>query len=258
MKETDGYFVIFRSTVPTSDASKPAFTRVLGEFYHITEDDLILNANVRAVPEPKISWFKDGAELTAATDTRYDFSTDHDGCYQFRIHKPTEADSALYACEAVNSEGKAKVTHKVNFTELERHTHPQFVYHKESFWQPTLRMEIEPEPVREASPEISRAATQSTADEANVSVSQDTSSSGNQESGEGAGDSSGVEGGSGSGGDGNEEGEEGKEISDGADGAEPKVGEEEEKKPEKRARGTRRKRYEGPFEPLLIRDSVSC
>lgn len=224
---------------------------MLGEFYHITEDDLILNANVRGVPEPKISWYKDGAELNATMDNRYDFSTDHDGCYQFRIHKPTEADSALYACEAVNSEGKAKVTHKVNFTELERHTHPQFVYHKESFWQPTLRMEIEPEPVKEASveaPQISRAATQSTAGEANVS--------GNQESG--AGDSSGVEGGSGSGGDGNDEGEEGKEISD-ADGAtqEPKQDEEEEKKPEKRARGTRRKRYEGPFEPLLIRDSVS-
>lgn len=260
--------VIPRSSVPRTDTSKPFFSRVLGEFYHIAEDDLILDAHVRAVPEPKVVWYKDGVELNAAIDDRYDFSTDHDGGYKLRIHKPTSADSALYACEAENSEGKAKVSHKVIFTELERHTHPQYVYHKESFWQPTLRMSIEPEPAREDSvpahetkkdaPEITQAAGQSGSEGTNVPVSQDSGSSGNQESNEaGGGSADAPSGGSGAGGDGNEEGDgEGKDTSN-----VPEDGEEEEKqekKPEKRPKSSRRRRYEGPVEPLLIRDSVKA
>lgn len=260
--------VIPRSTVPKTDTYKPAFTRVLGEFYHTVEDDLILDAHVRSIPEPKITWYKDGIELNKAMDDRFDFTTDHDGGYQFRIHKPKVEDSALYACEAVNSEGKAKVTHKVNFTELERHTHPQFVYHKESFWQPTLRMSIEPEPVREPSPvmeytrEAAREVTQlagQSAGEANVPASQGSGDSANQESaGNGEASEGAPAGGSGTGGDGNEDGEDGNEGKDKPDDA-PEDGDEEEKqekKPEKRPKSSRRKRYEGPVEPLLIRDSV--
>lgn len=260
--------VIPKSSVPRSDTSKPFFSRVLGEFYHITEDDLILDAHVRAVPEPTVVWLKDGVEINATTDKRFDFTTDHDGGYQFRIHKPNSTDSALYACEAVNSEGKAKVTHKVAFTELERHTHPQFVYHKESFWQPTLRMSIEPEPVKESSvpptdrliqtaTKIVQAAGQSESGRVDVPVSQGSGSSGNQESGNGGDGSGGAPaGGAGSGGDGNEEGEGynngAKDAPD--DGAEE---EEKEKKPERRPKSSRRKRYEGPVEPILIRDSVN-
>lgn len=253
--------VIQRSTVPRSDTSKPAFTRVLAESYHIAEDDLVLEAHVRAVPEPKVVWLKDGIEINAAMDDRFDFSIDHDGGYLFRIHKPTAADSALYACEATNEEGKAKVTHKVNFTELERHTHPQFVYHKESFWQPTLRMSIEPELVKESSvpaPEITQAAPHSGGGEANVPASQDSGNAGDQDGSAENGDSSegAPAGGSGSGGDGNEDGEDGKDVPKDAPEDAP---EEEDKvvKKERRPKSSRRKRYEGPFEPLLIRDSVS-
>lgn len=255
--------VIPKSTVPKTDFSKPAFTRVLGEFYHNAEDDLILDAHVRSVPAPKIVWYKDGVELNAAMDSRFDFSTDHDGGYQFRIHKPTAADSALYACEAVNSEGKAKVTHKVIFTELERHTHPQFVYHKESFWQPTLRMSIEPEPVKEASvpaPEITQATSHSAGGGANVPASQSSGNAGGDAPNE-SGDSSAEApaGGSGSGGDGNDEGEDGKDNSKAApeDATEGEEEEVKEKKPERRPKSSRRKRYEGTIEPVLIRDSVS-
>lgn len=255
--------VIPKSTVPRSDASKPAFTRVLAELYRTTEDDLVLEAHVRGVPEPKISWLKDGIELNPAMDERYDFSADHDGGYFLRIHKPVAADSALYACEAVNAEGKAKITHKVNFTELERHTHPQFVYHKESFWQPTLRMSIEPEPVKETlapAPEITRVAGQSVSGETNVQSSQDSGNANSQElSSNGNSSSDAPTGGSGSGGDGNEEGDEGKDIPKNSTDAPEDTEEEEEKeekKPEKRPKASRRRRYEGPVEPLLIRDSV--
>lgn len=253
--------VIQRSTVPTTDTSKPMFTRVLGEFYRNTEDDLILDAHVRAVLAPKVSWFKDGVEINAAIDSRFDFTTDHDGGYQLRIHKPKPEDSGLYGCEAVNSEGKAKVTHKVNFTELERHTHPQFLYHKESFWQPTLRMEISPEPVKEVSPpppEIAQAAGTSGGRSVNIQASQDSGSSENQDS-SGVGESSdGAQGGSGTGGDGNEDGDESGDKPKGpADAAEETEEEEKkEKKPERKPKSSRRKRYEGPIEPLLIRDSV--
>lgn len=274
--------VIPKSSVPRTDGSKPHFTRVLGEFYHNAEDDLILDAHVRAVPDPKIKWYKDGVEINAAADKRYDFTTDHDGGYQLRINKPKTADSGLYACEAVNSEGKAKVSHKVNFTELNRHTHPQFVYHKEGLWQPTLRMSIEPEPIpdpervpfmilpeevevrrpravteeQDALPKITQAAGNSGGG-GGAAPTNDSGSSDNQES-SGNGDSSGggVSGGSGTGGDGNEDGEDGKENKkEPADATtDGEVEEKQERKPEKRKKG--RKRYEGPFEPLLIRDSV--
>lgn len=253
--------VIPKSTVPLSAGSKPMFTRVLGEFYHNAEDDLILDAHVRAVPVPTIVWYKDGIELNAATDKRFDFTTDHDGGYQLRINKPKDSDSGLFACEAVNSEGKAKVIHKVNFTELERHTHPQFLYHKETFWQPTLRMEIEPEPeIDTGYPDILHMGRKSGGERANVQpTSQDTGSSDNQQSSGGGGDASGgVSGGSGTGGDGNEEGE-GRDISKDGEPADGDDGEEKEKekKPEEKKRTKGRKRYEGTFEPLLIRDSVS-
>lgn len=261
--------VIPRSSVPRTDTSKPFFSRVLGEFYHITEDDLILDAHVRAVPEPKIVWYKDGIELNASMDNRYDFSINHDGGYQLRIHKPTAADSALYACEAENTEGKAKVSHKVIFTEQERHTHPQFVYHKESFWQPTLRMSIEPEPVKKDStpaPEILRAAIeiiqaagQSGSGGTTIATSKDSGDSGNQETNrDGEGSTEAPSGGSGAGGDGNEDGDgEPKDLNNVPEDGEEEEEEKQEKKPEKRAKSSRRRRYEGPIEPLLIRDSVS-
>lgn len=254
--------VIPRSSVPSTDFYKPSFTRVLGEFYHNAEDDLILDAHVRAIPEPKIIWYRDGVELNVEMDKRFDFSTDHDGGYQFRIHKPTAADSALYACEAVNAEGKAKVTHKVIFTELERHTHPQFVYHKESFWQPTLRMSIEPEPVVESSvpmPEITQATSHSGGSGVNVQSSHDSGNTGGDAPPAENGDSSAEApaGGSGSGGDGNEDGEKGDDNSKGApDDATEGEEEVKEKKPERRPKSSRRKRYEGTIEPVLIRDSV--
>lgn len=287
--------VIPRSTVPKSDESSPAFTRVLDEAYHHTEDDLVLEAHVRGVPEPKINWYKDGIELNKAMDNRYDFCGDHDGGYQFRIHKPNAADSALYACEAVNDSGKVKISHKVNFTNLERHTHPQFVYHKESFWQPTLKPVLEPEPVKEKSPvfeyishisdpvaqlleqarieaekieearrEIERAekaklvaARLEQAREAKQAADKAAQDLKDAEAAKNPPIENGD--GSGEGGEGNVNGDETKEnISDEApEAAEEEKTEEAEKKPEKRSRGPRRKRYEGPMpEPILIRDSV--
>jgi Immunoglobulin I-set domain len=252
--------VIPKSTVPKNASSKPFFTRVLGQFYHITEDDLILDAHVRAVPDPTIKWYKDEVELNAAMDDRYDFSSDHDGGYQLRIHKPVEADCGTYTCEAINESGKAKVFHKVDFKLYDRHTHPQFVYHKESFMQPTLRMSIEPEPVPEPQyiPEINQAAGQSGSGDTRVAQGSGNTSGDNQDTSESGGDGNASEqnGGSGSGGDGNEDGDgkkdESKEPADKTEGEEEEV---QEKKQKKEPR-TRRRRYEGPVEPLLIRDSV--
>lgn len=255
--------VIPRSTVPRNDSSKPIFTRILGQFYHITEDDLILDAHVRGVPEPEIKWYKDGVELNKAMDDRFDICNDHDGGYQFRIHKPVSSDSGLYACEAINSTGKAKISHKLEFTERARHTHPQFVYHKESFYQPTLRMSIEPEPVKQPEegfvmPEFNQAAGQSGNDSINIQGSQDAGNgSDGQENSQNGDGSSGAQNGS-SGGDGNEDGDEGRDIPKSTSDAPEETEEEEEEKPKARAAPrVRRKRYEGPVEPLLIRDSVS-
>ncbi|KAG5675501.1 hypothetical protein PVAND_005397 [Polypedilum vanderplanki] len=257
--------VIPKSIVPSSDASKPFFSRNLGQYYHITENDLILDAHVRAVPEPTVKWFKDGIELTKAMDDRFDLTNNHDGGYQFRIHNPVDSDSGLYACEATNSEGKAKVSHKVEFTSSrEKHTHPKYVYHKDSFYQPTMRMSITPEPeVKKENiimPRIDEAAAQSGSENVNIKSSQDSSSSGDQGSQDQSGNSDGSaqQNGSGSNGDGNEDGDDKKEIpkttTDTTDAEEEQ--EEEVKKPQKQTHRPRRRRYEGPVEPLLIRDSV--
>lgn len=268
VETTSNVKVIPKYTVPVDDSMKPMFTRILGQFYRIAEDDLVLDTHVRGVPQPTIKWYKDGIEITKAMDERFDIVADHDGGYQFRIHKPMASDSALYACEAINDTGKSKVTCKVVFSDQDRHTHPQFVYHKESMWQPTLRMSIEPEPVIEKDevvfemPVITEAAGQSANDNVNVKSSQDNSGNSNQQNGSSGGDGSATNGGQqngGSGGDGNEEDDDGKDIpnstSDAPDDDEKE--EEEEKKEKKKTHRPRRRRYEDPVEPLLIRDSVS-
>lgn len=292
--------VIPRSILPKDDNTSPVFTRILTYFYRISEDDLVLDTHVRGTPLPEIKWYKDGVELNKAMDDRYDIVDDHDGGFQFRIHNPKPTDSALYACEAINSVGKAKVTCKVQFSDRDKHTHPKYLYHKESFRQPSLRMSITPEPeiVKDelvcGLPVIEECAGQSTGGNVNVPASNTNGTSGGDQSGS-SGDgnqSSGGQNGS-SGGDGNEEGDDKKNIpKDAADAppaededevlmdkwgnvirknkpveeteeeveekAEEKVEEkvEEVVKKEKKYK-PRRRRYEDPVEPLLIRDSVS-
>lgn len=253
--------VIPKYTVPTNDNTSPVFTRILTYFYRISEDDLVLDTHVRGMPLPTIKWFKDGVELNKAMDDRYDIVNDHDGGFQFRIHNPVTTDSALYACEAINEVGKSKVSCKVEFADKDKHTHPKYLYHKESFRQPSLRMSITPEPeiekekstIREM-PVIDEAAGQSGSDNVNVPTSQDTNGSSGGDQNEGSGEmseSSGGQNGS-SGGDGNEDGDDKKDIPKDISDAPEEV---EEKKPKKHR--PRRRRYVDPVEPLLIRDSVS-
>lgn len=265
VETTSNVKVIPKYTVPVDDSMKPMFTRILGQFYRIAEDDLILDTHVRGVPKPTIKWYKDGNELTKAIDDRYDVTTDHDGGYQFRIHKPVASDSALYACEAINDVGKYKISCKVEFSQKDKHTHPQFVYHKESMWQPTLRMSIEPEPVIEKDegvfemPIIDEAAGQSAND--NVKIQANHDNSGNDQSEQSGGDGGASNGGQqngSSGGDGNEEGDENKDIPNStSDAPDDEEKEEEGEKKKKKTHRPRRRRYEDPVEPLLIRDSVS-
>lgn len=262
IQTTSNVKVIPKIIVPQNDNTSPVFTRILAQFYRISEDDLVLDTNVRGVPKPTIKWYKDGEEITKATDARYDMITDHDGGYQFRIHKPVANDSALYACEAINDVGKAKVLCKVEFSEKDKHTHPQFLYHKESFRQPTLRMSITPEPERPKEdeiipmPVINEAAGTSGGGNINVGSNQNNSDD-QQNGGENNSDGSagGQQNGSSSGGDGNEDGDDNKDIpKDTPEDAEEK---EEEKKPKEKKHRPRRRRYVDPVEPILIRDSVN-
>lgn len=252
--------VIPKSTLP-DETTKPMFTRVLGEFYHTVEDDLVLDTNVRAIPLPVVKWYKDGIELTAGMDPRYYFET-NDGCHKLRIHKPNAKDSALYACEAVNKVGKAKISHKLIFTENARHTHPQFVFHKESFFQPTLKMVIEPEPEKPLEP--GQEAPNDSLGRSGRTSGQGPSASYSSQAGMGSGGTAaGGMGTGGGGGDGNGEDNRPPNSSIPRD-FEPDEPEEEnneekpaEERPRARSPRVRRKRYEGPVpEPILIRDSV--
>lgn len=256
--------VIPRSVLPIS-TSKPQFTRVLGEFYHILEDDLVLNAHCRGVPDPKIKWTKDGIEISGKTDPRYMFSYDHDGGYKFCIHKPSFVDNAIYGCEAENSTGKAKITHKVIFHEHVRHTHPQFVYHKESFIKPR-GISIEPSSVNgKEEVEITEVAGQSGADQVQVPVTDggaDDQGSGqtNGDSSNGTGANNGTGGGAGDGNDDGEDKRDNGKYNEDDEEAEKAEEEDEEgesvEKKEKPYRSTRRRRFDGPSESYVIRDSV--
>lgn len=216
--------VIPKVDIPTTPNSKPFFSSVLSESYHIVENDLILTAHVRAVPEPTIKWIKDDEEVKQ--DDRIQACILHDGKYQLRIHHPEESkDCGVYICEATNVVGKAFVKHTVTFKDHLKHTHPQYVYHKEDFNAPPFpKIELEK---KKEEPVV--------VDKVVEKVVEVTESSEAQE---------GVEG-------------EGNDNSATDTNAEPTEGEQKEKPREKRPKSSRRKRYEGPVEPLLIRDSVN-
>lgn len=215
--------VIPKIDVPTTPDSKPFFSAVLSEAYHIVENDLILTAHVRGVPDPQIKWFKNDEEIKS--DDRISICILHDGKYELRIHHPDETkDCGVYQCVATNSVGKSVAKHTVNFTNSQKHTHPQFLYHKEDFSVPPVP-KIEKVEKKVEEPKIV---------EKKVEVTETSAAAQEGEEVEGEGNDDSVT-------DTNAETE----------------GEAEKPKVEKRPKSSRRKRYEGPVEPLLIRDSVS-
>lgn len=239
--------VIPKIDIPSKE-SKPSFTRVLGEFYRICEDDLILDAHVRGVPDPKIKWYKDGIEILETMDDRYMFTKDGDGGYTLRIHHPNKTDSGLYAVEAVNSVGKEKISHKVNFQEHHKHTHPQFLYHKESFMKPQ-KIAIEKEEI----PAVQEAGQ---TQQSGAPTSNGTDNSGSQASSNGSSDPSGGSMMGGSGGDGNGDDDKPTDLPNSHENDTEE--EEEVEKPKRVAKAApRRRRFDGPApkEPFIIRDS---
>lgn len=229
--------IIPKLDIPRTPDSKPFFSAVLNESYHIVENDLILDVFVRGVPDPKVKWYKDGEEIKQSHRIAI-CSLHDDGKYQLRIHHPDEAkDNGMYECEAVNSSGKARVKHIVNFKNHLKHTHPQYVYHKEDFSVPPMpKIVLEPKPEPKmivdvpAPKEIVKKE-----EESHVAGDEESTATGENE------------------GEGNEDAvaDENASSTENADEGEAKV-----EKKERKPKSSRRRRYEGPVEPLLIRDSV--
>uniref|UniRef100_A0A182NFQ7 Ig-like domain-containing protein n=1 Tax=Anopheles dirus TaxID=7168 RepID=A0A182NFQ7_9DIPT len=91
----------------------PTFTRVI-DYYDSVVDDLILEVHVRGVPDPKLSWERDGVEFTNDTD-RVIISRQGDGVYRLSIHNPEKLDGGRWVVTAKNSAGEEKLKHAVTF-----------------------------------------------------------------------------------------------------------------------------------------------
>lgn len=110
------------------------FNFFLAENYSILKDELIIEAAVRGIPKPKISWKKDDEPIKA--DDRLTFDTDKDDVYQIIIHRPVAEDSGKYSCFAVSSSGKAQTSHYVNFVNKCESGRATGVFHKASVVMP--------------------------------------------------------------------------------------------------------------------------
>lgn len=225
--------VIPKIDIPRNPDSKPYFTAILNESYHTVENDLILDAFVRGVPEPQVKWYKDGEEVKK--DDRIDICILHDGRFQLRIHNPDETkDNAIYECEATNSVGKTKVKHVVNFKNHLKHTHPKYVFHREDYPIPPLeKVVIEPKPEKPKK-QVEEPAPREFITKDESQVADENAATGENVEGEGNGETM--------------TDENAPPPAENAEGEGEKV---EKRKPKKG-----RKRFEGPVEPLLIRDSV--
>uniref|UniRef100_A0A182QIC7 Ig-like domain-containing protein n=1 Tax=Anopheles farauti TaxID=69004 RepID=A0A182QIC7_9DIPT len=91
----------------------PTFTRVI-DYYDSVVDDLILEVHVRGVPDPKLSWERDGVEFTNETD-RVIISRQGDGVYRLSIHNPEKLDGGRWVVTAKNRAGEEKLKHSVTF-----------------------------------------------------------------------------------------------------------------------------------------------
>ncbi|XP_035774828.1 muscle M-line assembly protein unc-89-like [Anopheles albimanus] len=91
----------------------PTFTRVI-DYYDSLVDDLILEVHVRGVPDPKLTWERDGVVFTNETD-RVIISRQGDGVYRLSIHNPEKLDGGRWVVTAKNSAGEEKLKHAVTF-----------------------------------------------------------------------------------------------------------------------------------------------
>ncbi|XP_023937954.2 uncharacterized protein LOC112045836 isoform X2 [Bicyclus anynana] len=96
----------------------PTFTRSIRDFYHLHENELVLECRIRGQPLPKITWLKDNRPIIL--NERYQAHYLADGVCRLTIISPNEDDSGKYTCKAENSMWSDQITHEVHFTNKER------------------------------------------------------------------------------------------------------------------------------------------
>lgn len=69
----------------------------------VDDDECISCAQVRGVPEPRVTWFKDGEPLTAE---KYAITSTDRGKCTLTIANASATDAGRYSCEAVNDRGR--------------------------------------------------------------------------------------------------------------------------------------------------------
>lgn len=97
----------------TSVDIPPIFTRSIKDTYHITTNEIIIEAHCRGVPTPEISWIRDGVRIQ--TNDKYHIIHHDDGTCELVINNPVRSDSGKYVCAAENRVKKEEISHMIEF-----------------------------------------------------------------------------------------------------------------------------------------------
>lgn len=100
--ETSAKFTIIR---------EPKFIKKLRDKDIDIHDKLILSVKVDGIPEPEITWFKDGEEVAASATIT--LKKESDGSHSLIIDKSQSKDEGIYKCVAINKLGKDETEAKI-------------------------------------------------------------------------------------------------------------------------------------------------
>ncbi|XP_074600440.1 uncharacterized protein LOC141854581 isoform X3 [Brevipalpus obovatus] len=100
--ETSAKFTIIR---------EPKFIKKLRDKDIDIHDKLILSVKVDGIPEPEVTWFKDGEEVAASATIT--LKRESDGSHSLIIEKSQNKDEGTYKCVAINKVGKDETEAKI-------------------------------------------------------------------------------------------------------------------------------------------------
>lgn len=104
-----------------NDLHKKSYLKTLyyfTDFYHLMDNELILECRIRGQPLPVITWLKDDKLIE---DNRYHAQYLADGVCRLTINSPVPSDSGKYTCKAENSVWSDQISHVVNFTGIKNY-----------------------------------------------------------------------------------------------------------------------------------------
>lgn len=137
-------------------AVKPTFTRI-SDYYRQEVDDLIIEIQVRGVPQPKLVWSRDGVELDVENNDKFLVMREPEGVYKLCVHDPQIMDGGRFIVEASNKAGKEEIRRTVRFLGKEHykylpgihHADPKKPHEEEELFVAEVQQEVPEQPADE-------------------------------------------------------------------------------------------------------------